>query len=182
MTAAYGSGAFSSFVTTDAFHQLPESRELYDDAYTVLAGQWPTESDELVLIVDSNGSMQDLYEYALGLRDHSELDEMMEEYYSGSMGSSSSKPDLQFRVIFRNGDQSAQRTSYGTLSILKFFQSLGSEVVCIYFDGSCFATSFDYSFESLAFMGGISFHCIHQIGNKIGTALIDRRASCRERV
>ena len=93
MTAAYGSGAFSSFVTTDAFHQLPESRELYDDAYTVLAGQWPTESDELVLIVDSNGSMQDLYEYALGLRDHSELDEMMEEYYSGSMGSSSSKPD-----------------------------------------------------------------------------------------
>lgn len=93
MTAAYGSGAFSSFVTTDAFHQLPESRELYDDAYTVLAGQWPTESNELVLIVDSNGSMQDLYEYALGLRDHSELDEMMEEYYSGSMGSSSSKPD-----------------------------------------------------------------------------------------
>lgn len=93
MTAAYGSGAFSSFVTTDAFHQLPESRELYDDAYTVLAGQWPTDSDELVLIVDSNGSMQDLYEYALGLRDHSELDDMMEEYYSGNMGSSSSAPD-----------------------------------------------------------------------------------------
>ncbi|WP_022868683.1 ABC transporter ATP-binding protein/permease [Schaalia vaccimaxillae] len=86
LSSAYGSGAFRGFVSTEAFGQLPASKSLYENKYEVVAGQWPDDADELVLVLDSNGSMQDLFEYALGLRDHAELDKMMEDYYSGQMG------------------------------------------------------------------------------------------------
>ncbi|WP_115727972.1 ABC transporter ATP-binding protein/permease [Actinomyces culturomici] len=75
---------FSSYIQTDAFDQLPASASLYEDDYSVLAGHWPSTDHELVLVVDSDGAMPDLLEYTLGLKDHSELDRLMESYYSGS--------------------------------------------------------------------------------------------------
>ncbi|MDD7555040.1 ATP-binding cassette domain-containing protein [Schaalia hyovaginalis] len=77
---------FSSYIQMDAFTQLPANAQLYEDAYTVLAGSWPKDAHDLVLVVDSDRAMSDLLEYTLGLKDHAELDELMESYYSGAGG------------------------------------------------------------------------------------------------
>lgn len=77
---------FSSYIQMDAFTQLPANAKLYEDAYTVLAGSWPKDAHDLVLVVDSDRAMSDLLEYTLGLKDHAELDELMESYYSGAGG------------------------------------------------------------------------------------------------
>ena len=89
LSSAYGSGAFSSFVQTEAFNQLPANTGLYEDSYEVLAGHWPSNDHELVLVLDDKGMMSDFFEYTLGLKPHSELDEAMKNYYSGNgLGSS----------------------------------------------------------------------------------------------
>ncbi|MDC4233751.1 ABC transporter ATP-binding protein/permease [Actinomyces sp. B33] len=86
MNAAYGAGAFSSFVSMNAFSQMPATAGLYEDKYEVLAGTWPQSDSDLVLVLDSTGRMTDLMEYTLGLRDHGELDDLMKDYYSGAIG------------------------------------------------------------------------------------------------
>ena len=84
ISSAYGSGAFSSLVQTDAFNQLPADSALYEDSYVVVAGHWPANDHELVLVLDSEGTMTDFLDYTLGLKPHSELDAAMEKYYSGA--------------------------------------------------------------------------------------------------
>lgn len=73
----------SAMFSMDAFRQLPENTALYTSKYRVLDGRWPTNAHELVLVLDENGRMPDLYEYTLGLKDHAKLDEMMENTQAG---------------------------------------------------------------------------------------------------
>ncbi|MDU1122135.1 MAG: ABC transporter permease, partial [Dermabacter sp.] len=73
----------SAMFSMDAFRQLPENTALYTSKYRVLDGRWPTNAHELVLVLDENGEMPDLYEYTLGLKDHAKLDEMMENTQAG---------------------------------------------------------------------------------------------------
>lgn len=82
--AVGGQGVFSSFVSVDAFRQLPEHSALYELTYDVVAGRWPQGADELVLVVPESGRIEDVFEYTLGLRDHAELDEMMAAYMAGN--------------------------------------------------------------------------------------------------
>ena len=104
MTQAYGSGAFSSFVSTEAFDQLPVESSLYEDHYEVVAGHWPDGADELVLVLDASGSMEDLLEYSLGLRDHGELDNLMADYYSGGASTGGGTGDAGDEAGAGNGD------------------------------------------------------------------------------
>ncbi|MGK2348908.1 ABC transporter ATP-binding protein/permease [Actinomyces sp. W5033] len=84
MSQAMGSGSmFSSLVNVDAFHQLPVVSGLYESSYDVVSGHWPQAADELVLVLPGSGRMDDLLEYTLGLRDHAELDALMERYAAG---------------------------------------------------------------------------------------------------
>lgn len=71
---------FASFFSLDAFKEMPAEPSLYQEGYEVMAGAWPTQPTELVLVLNPDGTMQDLYEYTLGLRDHTELDKMMAAY------------------------------------------------------------------------------------------------------
>lgn len=75
---------FSYAFQTSAFSQLPASESLYRDSYSVLAGHWPHDDHELVLVADSQGAISDILEYTLGLKDHGELDRLMADSYSGS--------------------------------------------------------------------------------------------------
>lgn len=65
------------------FSQLPENAELYQDQYDVKAGRWPEAADELVLVLSDDGTIPDLLEYDMGLRDHDELQDMVSQYLSG---------------------------------------------------------------------------------------------------
>lgn len=50
---------------------------LVKDQYDLLAGSWPTEYDEVVLVISKTDELSDVYLYSLGLRDQSEIDEIM---------------------------------------------------------------------------------------------------------
>ena len=67
----------------DVFHALPENRALYVDQYDVMAGRWPENEFELVLVLSEDSTVTDLTLYAAGLRDANELDEMMDAYAHG---------------------------------------------------------------------------------------------------
>ncbi|MCD7817606.1 MAG: FtsX-like permease family protein, partial [Lachnospiraceae bacterium] len=82
-STASSSSLVSSMMSTDVFYQLPEEENLYMNQYEVVAGSWPEDYDELVLVLYSDGSISDFLLYTLGLRDASELDEMVQRFIDG---------------------------------------------------------------------------------------------------
>ena len=89
MEAGFGSGAFSSMMVTNAFYQMPATTSLYTSAYDVVAGSWPKGANEVVLVLDEDGNMPNIFEYTLGLKDHKEFDDLMRKYYQGALGGTS---------------------------------------------------------------------------------------------
>ncbi len=81
----FGSGAssssmISSMMSTDVFHELPAEERLYVDEYDINVGRWPEAYNEVVLVLSKNGTISDFMLYSLGLRNGSELDEMVREF------------------------------------------------------------------------------------------------------
>ena len=76
-------GASSMGMSTNVFSELPETLSLFEDQYDVKAGRWPEAADELVLVLDTKGKLLDLLAYDMGLRDHGDLEKMVNEYLSG---------------------------------------------------------------------------------------------------
>ena len=70
----------SSMMNTSVFYQLPESDELYNSQYEVKAGRWPEKYNECVAVLGADGTITDYALYALGLRDSSELDKMIQQF------------------------------------------------------------------------------------------------------
>ncbi len=68
---------------TTTFYVMPENTALYESQYDVVAGHWPESYNECVLVLTENGSISDYMLYTLGLRDYSELDDMIEQYSNG---------------------------------------------------------------------------------------------------
>ncbi len=63
--------------------EMIDNEELLSDQYDVIAGRWPDAYNEVVLLVDSNNEINDVYLYALGLKDSAELKEMMQAVAKG---------------------------------------------------------------------------------------------------
>lgn len=82
MGGSFLSGLFSSY-GTNSFYALPESSSLYENQYDVVAGHWPEDYNECVLVLTSDGTISDYTLYTLGLRDYSELEDMIRRYASG---------------------------------------------------------------------------------------------------
>ena len=70
----------ASMMSTDVFFQMPENVELYENQYDVKAGNWPTNYNECVLVLTSKGNISDFLLYTLGLRDFSELDNLVNKF------------------------------------------------------------------------------------------------------
>ena len=70
----------SSMMSTDVFFQMPADANLYKDQYDIKAGNWPTNYNECVLVLSSKGNVSDFLLYTLGLRDHSELDDLVTQF------------------------------------------------------------------------------------------------------
>ncbi len=74
------SSMLSSMMSTNVFYEMPADADLYEDQYTVMAGRWPQNYNECVLVLSSNGSISDFLLYVLGFRDFSELDAMVDAF------------------------------------------------------------------------------------------------------
>jgi putative ABC transport system permease protein len=62
-----------AFVNGDAWNQLFGNQQVLDAQYDVLAGKWPENYNEVVLIVDKNNLLDDYTMYSLGLKDPEEV-------------------------------------------------------------------------------------------------------------
>jgi len=74
VTSLFGGGSSSGM---NIFYELPGESGLYDYQYEIMAGRWPTNYDEAVLVLMPDGSISDYALYAMGLRDRSELKDML---------------------------------------------------------------------------------------------------------
>ena len=63
--------------TTNVWSEMISNEELLHSQYDVVAGRWPEKYDEVVLVVTKQNEITDYELYALGIRDVSELQEMM---------------------------------------------------------------------------------------------------------
>ncbi len=72
-----GSGMMSSpMANTEIWSQMLDNKELLNNQYEVLAGKWPENYNEVVVLVNKNNQISDYALYSLGLRDTAELKEM----------------------------------------------------------------------------------------------------------
>lgn len=67
------------FAETNVWQELLDNEELLKSQYDVLAGKWPENYNEVVLIVDENNEISDYTLYALGILDQDELEEKYEK-------------------------------------------------------------------------------------------------------
>ena len=74
----------SAFMSTDVFSEMFDSQEMNEQMYDLVAGSWPEEYNEVVLVVDENNEISDFTLYALGLKDQSELSEMYQNIMNGT--------------------------------------------------------------------------------------------------
>ena len=77
------SSPFASGFSMNTFRQMPADLSLVEGQFDVRAGRWPEARDELVVVLSPQGSISDLMSYQMGLRDHKELDKMMQSVARG---------------------------------------------------------------------------------------------------
>ena len=80
---ASSNSMMSSMMSTDVFFQMPKDKSLYESQYDVKAGHWPTNYNECILVLSSQGDISDFLLYALNLRDYSELEELVKQFSNG---------------------------------------------------------------------------------------------------
>ncbi len=70
-------GVGSGNMSMNLWSQMIGNQEMLENQYDVIAGEWPDSYDEVVLVVSEYNEITDYELYALGLRDVSELQEMV---------------------------------------------------------------------------------------------------------
>ena len=67
----------------DVWSEMLDNQELLDTQYDVIAGTWPKEYNEVVLIVGENNEISEYALYSLGMKEQSELLETMQKMQKG---------------------------------------------------------------------------------------------------
>ena len=65
------------------WQEMIDNPDLMAQQYDVIAGQWPDEWNEVVLVVDEHYRVNDVFLYALGFKDPDELEEMLKAVMRG---------------------------------------------------------------------------------------------------
>ncbi len=68
---------------TDVWMELLDNKELLQSQYNLLAGTWPQNYNEVVLVVDENNEVSDYTLYTLGLKDQKELEKKFKAMQKG---------------------------------------------------------------------------------------------------
>ena len=82
---------------------------LMEKQYDVIYGSWPTEFNEIVLIVDENNEVDDMALYALGLKSKEDIDALAQAAFNGSQAEPTQASwsyeeicEKDFRVVFNS--------------------------------------------------------------------------------
>ena len=77
------SSTLSGYSMGEVFYQLPSDDELYKDDYELLAGTWPVEDTDCVLVISGSDGISDFVLYAMGIKDAAALNEQIGSVVSG---------------------------------------------------------------------------------------------------
>lgn len=91
MLAALGGGSSMASMSsmlmsssgTSVFNEMIENHEELKDDYNILAGEWPDNYDEVLLVLPEESGMPDVLVYSLGLRSSDELASMLSKIIAG---------------------------------------------------------------------------------------------------
>jgi len=90
MMNSFTSGSVSSLMTSayssygiGIFTEMSKDKEMLENNYEVLKGRWPSNYDEMIIVLSERDGISDLLIYSLGLRDFNELTDMFAKYMSG---------------------------------------------------------------------------------------------------
>lgn len=82
---------------------------LLENQYDVIYGSWPTEYNEIVLVVDENNEVDDMALYALGLKSKEDIDALADAAFNGTEVEAATTSwsfeelcDMEFRVILNS--------------------------------------------------------------------------------
>ena len=68
----------------DVMTEMIDNQELLDQQYDLVTGSWPTEANEVVLVVNGNNQLSRMTLYMLGILDQGELEDIMKDIMSGN--------------------------------------------------------------------------------------------------
>lgn len=88
-----GNGMMS--MGSSVFNEMIDDPETLQEQYDVLAGKWPENYDEAIIVLPEANGIPDLLVYSLGLRDHNELKDMLSKIMAGEAVEEPSEP-LEF--------------------------------------------------------------------------------------
>ena len=88
-----GNSLMSSYSSmASIFTQMVDNREEIEGEYDVLAGRWPKEYNEMIIVLSEPNGISDLLVYSLGLRDTKELNDMVTKIMSGESVENKNEP------------------------------------------------------------------------------------------
>ena len=82
-TSAMGGTSMGMTSQMDVWTEMLDNEELLKSQYDLLAGQWPTNYNEVVLIVTKDNELTDYTLYSLGLKNQEELEDRMDKIVNG---------------------------------------------------------------------------------------------------
>ena len=109
MSSMFGS-SMTSMSNTDVWEEMLDNEELLHSQYDLVAGNWSTNYNEVVLIVNENNEISDYTLYALGLKDQKELEEKWNKVQNGETVEESESTsytydellDLSFKLVLNS--------------------------------------------------------------------------------
>ena len=73
----------SQMYRMDVWEEMIDDEALMHSQYDCIAGRWPSNYDEVLIVVDKNNSVSDLVLYTLGIKDQSEAAELFSKIMKG---------------------------------------------------------------------------------------------------
>ena len=93
MTSMYSSSVASTYQSfSSVFNEMIDNMDKLESQYDVLKGTWPSQYDEMVIVLPNKNTISDLLVYSLGIRDYSELNDMVTKLMSGEKVNMNNKP------------------------------------------------------------------------------------------
>ena len=100
-----GNAALSAYMDSNVFYEMINNRQLLETQYRVVMGRWPENYSEMVFVLTDPGRITDYMAYALGMKDATGLQELIQKAMRGE--------EVQFST-------DVQQWTYEELMALKF--------------------------------------------------------------
>ena len=79
-------------MSTSVYSQMIADKTALTESYEVLAGKWPEKYDEMIIVLSEPNKISDYLVYSLGLRDYSELEDIVKKVMNGEKANVENEP------------------------------------------------------------------------------------------